>query len=143
MAYEKQTWQTGDVITQEKLNHMEDGIAGAGGDVVIIDAKAVLNDTTWEVTEFGSSYNELKELILAKKYIVVRLEREEPYAPYAKLAFLHLDSINQAEFPSGVENSVISFQDVKVMYTYEIKVSIWNLYVHDDDSIYLGFTTNS
>lgn len=31
MAYEKQTWTTGDVITQEKLNHMEDGIANAGG----------------------------------------------------------------------------------------------------------------
>ena len=31
MAYEKQTWQTGDVITQEKLNHMEDGIANVGG----------------------------------------------------------------------------------------------------------------
>lgn len=31
MAYEKQTWTTGEVITAEKLNHMEDGIAGAGG----------------------------------------------------------------------------------------------------------------
>lgn len=29
MAYEKQTWQTGDVITQEKLNHMEQGIEDA------------------------------------------------------------------------------------------------------------------
>lgn len=29
MAYEKQTWHTGDVITEGKLNHMEDGIAGA------------------------------------------------------------------------------------------------------------------
>ena len=29
MAYEKQTWTTGDVITQEKLNHMEDGIENA------------------------------------------------------------------------------------------------------------------
>lgn len=27
--YEKQTWKTGDVITEEKLNHMEDGIASA------------------------------------------------------------------------------------------------------------------
>ncbi len=27
--YEKQTWRTGDVITEEKLNHMEDGIASA------------------------------------------------------------------------------------------------------------------
>lgn len=30
MAYEKQTWETGDTITAAKLNHMEDGI-GAGG----------------------------------------------------------------------------------------------------------------
>lgn len=29
MAYEKQTWTTGEVITQEKLNHMEDGIKDA------------------------------------------------------------------------------------------------------------------
>lgn len=27
MAYEKQTWNKGDTITAEKLNHMEDGIA--------------------------------------------------------------------------------------------------------------------
>lgn len=26
MTYNKQTWKTGDVITQEKLNHIEDGI---------------------------------------------------------------------------------------------------------------------
>lgn len=31
MAYEKQTWACGDTISAEKLNHMEDGIANAGG----------------------------------------------------------------------------------------------------------------
>lgn len=31
MAYTKQTWQNGDIITDDKLNHMEDGIANAGG----------------------------------------------------------------------------------------------------------------
>lgn len=32
MAYVKQTWETGQTITADKLNHMEDGIAeGAGG----------------------------------------------------------------------------------------------------------------
>lgn len=31
MAYTKQTWECGDVITAEKLNHMEDGIANSGG----------------------------------------------------------------------------------------------------------------
>lgn len=29
MAYDKYTWQTGEVITQEKLNHMEQGIEDA------------------------------------------------------------------------------------------------------------------
>lgn len=29
MSYTKQTWATGDTITAAKLNHMEDGIAGA------------------------------------------------------------------------------------------------------------------
>ncbi|WP_301963025.1 hypothetical protein [uncultured Megasphaera sp.] len=27
MAYDKQTWNTGDVITDAKMNHIEDGIA--------------------------------------------------------------------------------------------------------------------
>ena len=31
MAYEKQNWTSGDVITAEKLNHIEDGIANSGG----------------------------------------------------------------------------------------------------------------
>ena len=29
MAYEKQTWACGEVVTADKLNHMEDGIANA------------------------------------------------------------------------------------------------------------------
>lgn len=31
MAYNKYTWVDGELITAEKLNHMEDGIADAGG----------------------------------------------------------------------------------------------------------------
>ena len=34
MAYEKQTWACGEVITADKLNHMEDGIANAGGEAM-------------------------------------------------------------------------------------------------------------
>jgi len=30
MAYEKQTWTNGDVITADKLNHIEDGIINGG-----------------------------------------------------------------------------------------------------------------
>lgn len=34
MSYEKQNWKNGDVITESKLNHMEDGIATGGGVLV-------------------------------------------------------------------------------------------------------------
>lgn len=36
MSYTKQTWTTGDTVTASKLNHMEDGIAGAGYDAEIM-----------------------------------------------------------------------------------------------------------
>ena len=36
MSYEKQTWVTGETITAEKLNHMEDGIMESGGVVEVI-----------------------------------------------------------------------------------------------------------
>jgi len=55
MAYTKQTWQNGDVITAEKLNHMEDGIA-SGGTLVIgctnNDGNIVLDKTWQEINNF-------------------------------------------------------------------------------------------
>ncbi len=131
---------TNRAVLKGMLKNMSGG--GDSGNVVIIDAKAVLNDTTWEVTDFGSSYNELKELILAKKYIVVRLEHKNPGAPYAQLTFLPLSSGNQAEFPSGMGGSTISFQAANISYSSSIRVNIWNLYVQDNDSIQLTNSSN-
>lgn len=34
MAYERQTWKSGDVVTSEKLNHMEGGIEAGGLPIV-------------------------------------------------------------------------------------------------------------
>ena len=35
MAYTKNTWADGDIVTSENLNHMEEGIANAGGVMVV------------------------------------------------------------------------------------------------------------
>ncbi len=51
MSYEKQTWATGDTITADKLNHMEDGIATGGGVLVVhgaIDGAIMTLDKTWQ-----------------------------------------------------------------------------------------------
>lgn len=58
MAYDKYTWQTGEVITQEKLNHMEDGIEDAYElpAVTETDNGKVLGveDGAWSVVNGGS-----------------------------------------------------------------------------------------
>ena len=50
MSYEKQTWTTGDTITAEKLNHMENGIENNGPLVVnaTTSNEVVTLDKTWQ-----------------------------------------------------------------------------------------------
>ena len=58
MSYEKQNWKNGDVITETKLNHMEDGIATGGGVFVVggtIDGNTMTLDHTWqEIYDVGA-----------------------------------------------------------------------------------------
>ena len=61
MSYEKQTWANGDVITANGLNHMEDGIAGAGGGAeplivnVTVESSVATADKTWR--ELYTAFN--------------------------------------------------------------------------------------
>jgi len=45
MAYEKQTWANGDVITAEKLNHIEDGIENGDNGYECGDIEFLFNET--------------------------------------------------------------------------------------------------
>lgn len=49
MSYEKQTWASGDVITAEKLNHMEEGITTIPPIMIIHDnSDTGALDKTWQ-----------------------------------------------------------------------------------------------
>lgn len=50
MSYTPTTWQTGDIVTSEKLNKLENGVANAGGGgalIVYVDNTGTL-DKTWQ-----------------------------------------------------------------------------------------------
>lgn len=60
MAYEKQTWVNGDVITAEKLNHMEDGIAegGEAGYAYSVEETFLFNETFESGREQGAPHSQ-------------------------------------------------------------------------------------
>lgn len=71
MGYEKQTWVNGEVITDNKLNHMEDGIANAGGgDLFVV---TVTPDSDWEVFTTDKTYSEVESAVESGKVVVFRL----------------------------------------------------------------------
>ena len=66
MSYEKQTWQNGDIITADKLNHMEDGISesGSGEDSGVVGFPISLAGPI-EIANASNVY----EALTANKYV--------------------------------------------------------------------------
>lgn len=60
--YEKQTWVTGEVITKEKLNHMEDGIADSGGLIFPIGFTYAKMEPPMALT-LNKTWNEIKSAL--------------------------------------------------------------------------------
>ena len=71
MSYEKQTWESGDVVTSSKLNHMEDGIEGAGGGMVITCTES----SGYYVMD--KTYNEIKAQLRAGGIVTCPHEAQE------------------------------------------------------------------
>lgn len=82
MAYTKNTWVTGDIVTSAKLNHMEDGIANASGLVVHLNNNGELDKTWQEIADaFPAVYiidylNECKSIVTS----VLPADEHDPYA---------------------------------------------------------------
>lgn len=57
MAYNKTTWQTGDIVTSEKLNNIENGIANAGPLVVHVTMEEVDGDDLFVLDKTWAEIN--------------------------------------------------------------------------------------
>lgn len=68
MSYEKTTWATGDVITAEKLNNIEDGVEDAsGGESVVVTLSAGESGIVADKT-----FSELAEAVEQNKVVIIR-----------------------------------------------------------------------
>lgn len=63
MSYNKTTWTNGDVITAEKLNHIEDGIASGGSGGVLV-VSTVYDDDSGK-TYLNKTFEEVKNFMLS------------------------------------------------------------------------------
>ena len=61
MSYEKQTWVTGEIVTADKLNHMEDGIASGGVNSAYISIKKDSSLNSYGSIYFFVGYASLEE----------------------------------------------------------------------------------
>lgn len=77
MAYEKQTWKSGDVVTSAKLNHIEDGIA-ANNNVMIVNVEYTDVDTY----SADKTYAEMKQRLDNNDCIIFLRKEEKIYILY-------------------------------------------------------------
>lgn len=80
MAYVPTVWQTGDIITAEKLNKAENGIAAASDEVFVIKAtysveggvpSATLDKT---LSEIASAYQADKPIVMNQQFIFIMFD---------------------------------------------------------------------
>ena len=76
MSYIPTTWETGDVITAEKLNNMESGIAN-GEDLFVITAMNVATETNPRTQPtLDKTFLEIADAIKAGKVVVLKINYE-------------------------------------------------------------------
>lgn len=79
MAYEKHTWQTGEVITAEKLNNLEDGCGKSGGTFIVTFTPGSENPR--EGTS-DKSVDEIIEALNAGKAVLGTIRQDGPETVY-------------------------------------------------------------
>ena len=121
MSYTKQTWQTGDVITAEKLNHMEDGIGSdeVGNFLIKFTPTSPITGT------IDKTYSEIIAAIQNGQIPIINTFISDEYG--GSLPF------------DGVRGDTIEFRTTG--YEQEnnnLTVSITYVYINSDDTINSG-----
>ena len=119
MAYVKQNWETGELITSQKLNHMEDGIAeggGGGGGNYIVHASGDYSTVTVE-----ENVDDIITAIESDQNVMMIYEDN-----YASKIYLHLDLYVPAE---GQNPPRIDFDTILTAYNAGQTTNFSQIYI--------------
>lgn len=133
MAYEKQTWATGDTVTAAKLNHIEDGIAANNKFIVTLTP----NDETFSGGVMDKTVGEIKQAVDAgmEVWFQVRLN--------ANLTGLYV--CNGIErYPNNTYEYVFIAMFVLTFSNMDFLVKVFTFSDSEDDTHWVGkiFTLN-
>ena len=106
MAYEPKTWACGDTITADDLNHIEQGIAEAGGAPFVVnftdESGSWVADKTW---------NDAKQAIENGIPVIGMVKKSgTPFTEYYTMPLLHKMNVMTGNFIS------ISYANNKMFY---------------------------
>lgn len=93
MSYTPTEWKTGDVITAEKLNKLEDGVANAGGDSgggVLIATITESPEDDFSEYSCNKTFNELLQAIEERKKVYLT----DPYNGNIKIGVTNYDEFD-------------------------------------------------
>lgn len=107
MSYEKQTWVTGDVITAEKLNHMEDGI----------DAELVIiKDNEGDISLINTTFNQIKAAVESGKLVMCAFE--DVYQGTDTISLYYL--VKLISTPGDPSSYMACFAGIDINYTLDV-----------------------
>lgn len=90
MSYVEQTWQTGDTVTAEKLNHMEAGIAGAVGSMVLTETETPDTPSPGATTyTLNKTWQEIYDAIIAGIYVGMVVEYTDGGHDYTQFEMVY------------------------------------------------------
>lgn len=132
MSYTKTTWQTGDTVTAELLNHMEDGIA-AGESVYVVTGTRYQSSSNFTIDH---SFTDIRNAVAAGKIVVLVCDGWVYHMVYNSGQQIDFES----EFRAGNNNQIQKFS-VKSSGPYMAVSSdeyvvlpkLWTVYAEESD----------
>ena len=79
MSYNKTTWSTGDIVTAERLNNIENGIYDVSNTLII--RSTVAREGSMVINHLFASFNDIKNAFLSGKNILLNIGQDSPTPP--------------------------------------------------------------